>query len=169
MRNLYYLSIFLHILSATIWIGGMLFLTLVVAPLLRRADFRHLAGTLLQAAGERFRFWGWICLGTFFVTGLFNASYRLGGLSQLFSSAAWQGGWLKTLAIKFSLFLIIVALSILHDFSIGPRATRLMENDPNSEETLRLRRQATWIGRINLLLALVIVFLGITLVRGVLL
>ncbi len=166
MRLLYFISIYLHILSAMIWLGGMLFLVLIIAPMLRHPNYQQVAGRILEEAGERFRFWGWICLTTFFLTGLYNASYRLGGFSYLFNQEAWQGIWLQTLGVKLALFAVIVILSAIHDFKIGPLATRMMEQAPDDPATLRLRKQASWIGRINLLLALVIVYIAISLVRG---
>ncbi len=166
MRWLYFISIYLHILSALIWLGGMLFLVLIVAPMLRQPDYKEAAGRILEEAGERFRTWGWIALTTFFVTGLYNAAYRLGGFSVLFRAESWNGIWLKTLGVKLALFGVIVILSAIHDFKIGPEATRMMEKAPEDPATLRLRKMAAWIGRINLLLALVIVYIAISLVRG---
>jgi hypothetical protein len=53
-----------------------------------------------------------------------------------------------------------------HDFFLGPRAAAAWEADPASAETFRLRRQAVQLGRLNLLLALVVIVLGVMLVRG---
>ena len=51
-----------------------------------------------------------------------------------------------------------------HDFEIGPKATRAWE--AGSESAATLRRVASWIGRLNLLLGLVVVALAVALVRG---
>ena len=58
---LYHLSVFLHILSAIIWIGGMLFLALVVVPTTRGLPPSERAA-LFGAVGRRFRRVGWICI-----------------------------------------------------------------------------------------------------------
>ena len=55
MHALYLFSVWLHILAATAWIGGMFFLVLVVVPWLRRGNERQDAATFLQETGERFR------------------------------------------------------------------------------------------------------------------
>lgn len=60
----------------------------------------------------------------------------------------------------------ILLLSVVHDFYIGPKATEVWRRNPNSEEAKIARKQASWIGRINLLLGLLLFALGIILVRG---
>ena len=57
-------------------------------------------------------------------------------------------------------------MSAAHDFVVGPRATAVWQKSPGSPEATRLRMQATWFGRVNLLLALIILGLAIMLVRG---
>jgi uncharacterized membrane protein len=58
----YQLSVFLHILSAIVWIGGILFLALVVVPAMRGLPPAERAA-LSGAVGRRFRTVGWACIG----------------------------------------------------------------------------------------------------------
>jgi hypothetical protein len=60
----------------------------------------------------------------------------------------------------------ILLISAFHDFFLGPRASAAWDSDPTSAETLRLRRQAVQLGRLNLLMGLTAIALGIMLVRG---
>ena len=60
----------------------------------------------------------------------------------------------------------ILGISVLHDFRVGPRATRLLRESPESAEARRYRNLARAIGRANVLLALVAIALGVLLVRG---
>jgi type IV secretory pathway VirB2 component (pilin) len=78
----------------------------------------------------------------------------------------WQGSFGRTLAVKLVVVAGILLISGFHDFSLGPRASMAWESDPASAATLRLRRRAVQLGRVNLLLALVAIALGIMLVRG---
>ncbi len=166
MRALYLLSVWLHILAAITWIGGMVFLVLILVPVIRRPIYHGIASDLIQQAGRRFRWIGWICLGLLILSGTFNLAYRGFGWADLWSGRLWQGPFGRTLGIKLLLVSAILVLSVLHDFVVGPRAMVVWRANPGSPEALRLRQQAGWIGRINLLLALVVIALGVVLVRG---
>jgi uncharacterized membrane protein len=137
---------FLHVLAALAWIGGMLFIALVLVPVARSLNDPPLRARLFHAAGVRFRVIGWIALGLLLVTGL---------------GSLWLRPYLLALPrfhVKLGLVAVALALSALHDFVVGPRAGR-----PGADP--RLRTQASWLGRVNLVVVLVIVLLGLAL-RG---
>lgn len=166
MRGLYIASVWLHILAATIWVGGMLFLVLVVAPWLRGGGKAH-AVAVLREAGRRFRVVGWACFGVLLATGSF-ALWMRGVRLESFVTPGWLGSTFgRVVLAKLGLFGVILVLSGLHDFCIGPRATAMLEHDPRSEEARHLRRRAAWMGRLNAVLGLVIVLVAVLLVRGV--
>jgi putative copper resistance protein D len=166
MRFFYLLSVWLHILAAATWLGGMLFLALVVVPSLRRPEYQSMAAPFVHRLGVRFRWLGWLCLGLLILSGTFNLIYRGYGWDDLWSGRLWQGPFGQALGIKLFLVAVILVLSAMHDFRIGPRATALWQANPASPEAKRWRRQASWIGRLNLILALVVVALAVILVRG---
>ena len=87
MHALYLLSVWLHILAATAWIGGIFFLVLVVVPWLRRGD-RSTAGAFLRETGQRFRSVAWVCFGILIATGTFNLWMRGVALSD-FARVEW--------------------------------------------------------------------------------
>ena len=87
--------------------------------------------------------------------------------SDLVAAQFWAGPFRKLLAVKLIVFSLILASSALHDFVVGPRAVAIWRERPGSAEATRLRRQATQFGRLNLLLALLMVALGVMLVRGI--
>lgn len=166
MKALYLLSVWLHIIAAAIWIGGSVFLALVMVPALRRPEYQGMAASFLQQAGGRFRWVGWTSLAVMIVTGLVNLIARQFPLEHLVSLRLWGSGFGRTIGWKLLLVLAIVILSILHDTTIGPRAIAALRANPRSAEAQRLRRQASWIGRITLLLALAAAAFGVMLVRG---
>lgn len=166
MRILYFLSVYLHILSAMVWIGGMIFLGVVLVPVVRKPLIQSRAADLLRWTGERFRYVGWVTIATLLVTGTFNVAYRF-GWAGLVSKDLWHGQFGRILAMKLILVGIILLLSAIHDFYVGPRATEILQQHPDSPEAGRVRRQASLFGRVNLLLSLAVVFLAIMLVRGV--
>jgi uncharacterized membrane protein len=148
----YFILVTLHLLAAVVWIGGMLFLGLVLVPVLRGHPSVERAA-LLQAVGRRFLPIGWTALGTLLVTGTLLWSYR---------------GFAVGLALAHKLVLvaIVLALSVLHDFVLGPRLTRLIGRGETSGESMRLRRRAALLARLNVLCALVVLILGLALSRG---
>jgi uncharacterized membrane protein len=166
MQGFYLLSVWLHIMAVVVWVGGTIFLVIVLVPATRRPEFRGFASALIRFAGLRFRWVGWVCFFTFVFTGIVNLAARGIGLRELQDAAFWQGSFGRTLTIKLMLVAAILVISAFHDFSLGPRAAWAWEVDAGSAETLRLRRQAARLGRANLLLALIVVLLGIMLVRG---
>jgi uncharacterized membrane protein len=166
MHTLYLLSVWLHIMAAVTWIGGTIFLALVLIPTLRRPDFKASAVALIRVTVLRFRWIGWVCFAIFVVTGTANLNFRGLSWSDVLTSTFWRGSFGAVLFLKLITVAIILVISALHDFAIGPRATDAWQDNPTSKETARLRNQAVQIARINLLLALVAVALGTMLVRG---
>lgn len=160
------LFVWLHILAAAVWLGGMVFLALVLVPVVRRPEYREHASRLVHLTGLRFRVVGWVCLGVLAVTGFVNLSYRGIGWAALSNAGFWASPFGTLLGWKLLIVAVVLALSAYHDFRIGPRATVAGQADPRSTAALRLRRRASWMGRLNLLLALAAVALGVLLVRG---
>ena len=165
MYTLYLVSVWLHLLAAIVWIGGMAFVAFVLAPYVRRPGQRQMGIAIIRWTGMRFRTIGWICIGMLLGSGLLNLAYRGSGWQDL-TGAFWRTVFGRTMAVKLLLVVSILGLSVVHDFFIGPRAGELGHLDPDSPKTRRLRQQAAWIGRVNFLLALVVVALAVTLVRG---
>ena len=67
---------FLHLAAALTWVGGMLFVALVLVPVARRLEDPLLRRRLVHAAGVRFRAVGWIAIGLLLATNLVNIWLR---------------------------------------------------------------------------------------------
>lgn len=137
----------IHVLAAVTWLGGMLFIALVLVPVSRRVPDPRLRVDLISQTGKRFRAVGWIALGLLVVTGILILSRR----PWLLRAPAFQ--------LKAVLVVLGLGLSALHDFVLGPRASGLPPADTAP------RRRVTWLARINMLLVLGVVLLGLYL-RG---
>lgn len=166
IHTLWLLSVWLHILAATVWVGGMLYLVLVVVPWLR-AEPRPEAAAFLRATGERFRYVGWSCFAVLLVTGTFNLWVRGVRLSDLFEPRWLRSAFGTTVVVKLCAFALVIGVSATHDFYVGPRAARAIEQDPRSPAAPSERRRASLLGRVNVVLALVLVAAAVMLVRGV--
>jgi len=166
MHALYLISVWLHVMAAVIWIGGTIFLALVFIPAIRRPEFGSIAVELILWTVLRFRLIGWLCFLVFIATGTSNLIFRGVTWSDVFDPLFWRSSFGTLLTFKLVTVGVILAISAVHDFVIGPRATAAWQRDASSEQTLRLRKQAVQIARINLFLALIAVALGTMLVRG---
>ncbi len=152
----YLLSVYLHVVLAAFWIGGMLFLPLVILPGIRQHPDRI---AILYKTGLAFRFYGWIALTLLVVTGVLNLYLRGLPLSWAFFT---ESGYGRLFGLKMLLFLTMLLVSAVHDFFLGRKALEQMQ----AYDSGRLRLLARWSGRINLLLALGMAFLGVILSRG---
>jgi len=166
MHMLYLTSVWLHIMAAVIWAGGTLFLALVLIPAIRQPEFSAVATPMVRWTARRFRWVGWLCFLIFIFTGAINLAFRGVTWNDLSSGIFWRGSFGSALTLKLLAFAVILVLSAVHDFIIGPRAAAAWESGPKSASSARLRRQAVRIARLNLLLALIAIILGIMLVRG---
>ena len=166
MHALYILSVWSHIVAVAVWLGGSLFLALVIVPVLRRPEYRDGAARLVRAAGIRFRTVGWACFAAIVATGIFNLNQRGVDWSHLWSGLIWRGPQGRALAIKLGLVTAVLAVSLVHDWLIGPKATERLLSDPTSPEAQKLRKVASWVGRANVLLGLAIVAMAALFVRG---
>src|SRR4051812_6729233 len=122
MHYLYLISVWIHILSATVWMGGAAFLALVLVPALKHPDFQSLSSSLLHPIGVRFRKVGWVCLSILILTGCFNLGFRGYTWMDCLDGSVFRGAFGRILAIKLLGVGFILFLSVIHDFFLGPRA-----------------------------------------------
>jgi putative copper resistance protein D len=165
MRALYLVSVYLHIAASLLWLGGMLFLSLILVPALRASGDPAQLSRMMTLVGGRYRSIGWWAMGLLVVTGLLNAVGRW-TLPVLLTGAFWTSAPGRVLALKLILVTVMFGLSALHDFVLGPRASARRQAGAPTEELARLRRQASWLGRANLILGMLVLGLAVWLVRG---
>ncbi|HLH23586.1 MAG TPA: DUF4149 domain-containing protein [Chloroflexota bacterium] len=158
---MYQLAVFLHVLGAMVWVGGIIFLAAVAVPVARRFEPATRA-RIVSEAGRQFRRIGWTTLAVMVVTGAYAATVRGATLQNVLDGTFWGTTFGRTLAEKLVLVALMAAVSFVHDFVVGPAATRAQEA---GKDTARLRRTAAWLARLTALLALGVVFLAVLLVR----
>lgn len=165
MSALYYANVTVHILAAMLWLGGMFFLGVVGAPLLRSVEPDELRQKLFQAIGERFRAVAWWTIAVLIVTGAINLRYRgwLHWNGVFGSSAFWRTTTGHSLGVKLAAVTGMIVVGAIHDFIQGPRASRTV---PGSPESVRFRRNAAALARINAILGVIVVAAAVRLARG---
>ncbi len=103
------LIMWIHLVAAITWIGGMLFLWLVLRPVLSSPSAGAEGLATLRRVEERFKTVRWASLLTLLVTGVYNLIHE-GGSARLESS--WGG----VLMIKLLFVAIVMGLSGMNDF-----------------------------------------------------
>jgi uncharacterized membrane protein len=165
MPAAYWVSVTVHLLAAVFWLGGMFFLGIVGAPVLRAVEPESLRQRLFQALGSRFRVIGWVTIAVLITTGLLNMHYR--GLLQwdgvLAEPAFWGSVVGRALAAKLAAVVIMIVLGGVHDFILGPAASRA---SAGSAASRRLRRKAAVLARLNVLIGIALVIAAVRLARG---
>ena len=156
MGTWYVISVFLHVIFAAFWIGGMLFLPLILLPGIKNSENRI---QLLQTTGIKFRFYGWFALSGLVITGAYNMYVKGMPFSWEFLAESEYG---SLLGIKMLAFVVMIAIGGIHDFYVGNKAIEELQTGNSGT----IKQIARWSGRINLLLALLIAFLGVALSRG---
>src|SRR5581483_900819 len=144
--------VWIHILAAMFWIGGMLFFSLILVPSLGGMP-RSERIELMSRIGLRYRKGGWISLAILLTTGLIR-------LHQLNWVPLTGGGWIWA---KLALIFLMLIMTLLHDLLLGPQAIQISRS---SAAPHPLQKKVRWMARLNLLIGLFIVFAAIYVARG---
>jgi len=166
MSATYYAVVTIHVLTALFWLGGMFFLAVIGAPLLRSVEPPALRQRLFREMGLRFRTAGWIAIAILIATGVINLYYRgwLQWDGVWGSSGFWHSGVGHSLACKLIAVTAMIMVSAIHDFILGPAAGR---QQPGSPRAIAFRRHAAHLARANAVIGIIIVIAAVRLARGV--
>jgi copper resistance protein D len=158
---MYSTFVVLHILAAMSWVGGMIFLSLVLAPLVRGRKAAPEFMALFRSAALRFRPVVWIAIAILLITGPMLLSHR--GLSVM-APASWPG----IVTMKLTLVALLLFLTLLHDLVLGPQVSRvstIAESQRTTGEQV-IFKSARWLPRLSLLIALAVVVAAAMLARS---
>lgn len=151
----------LHLLAAVAWIGGMLFLSVVLVPVLRREPFASQRAVLIRSTALRFRAVVWSAITVLLMTGPLLLHER--GIPITDPSR-----WPRILVTKLGLVTILLLLTLAHDFILGPLVGRIMQL--STESRTRFDRAlvlwSPWIARFSLMLALAVLVAAVILARN---
>ena len=151
----------LHLLAAISWIGGMLFLSLVVVPVLRQPTVAPHRSLIFPSMARHFRVVAWGSLLILLSTGPVLAASREIDLTD-------PSDWPVIFSVKLGLVVGLIVLSAAHDFLVGPRVSRIVRT-PEAERTsaeAQILRSAPLLARAGLVSALAIVYCAVWLARS---
>lgn len=122
MDILWLLIRWIHVMAAVTWIGGNLTLAMIIVPYFRHNLPPVKRIQLLTQIGKRFEPVVWGCVMILFFTGIGNVFQSLG-----LSSGIELNAYMRTLLIKLLLFIILLILTALHSFVLGPKLSTAIE------------------------------------------
>jgi uncharacterized membrane protein len=120
-------------------------------------DDREMRLRVLRVVTTRFGWLAWCAMLVLVLTGISNVfdHERESTISVL--NFDWRYSWI--FFTKMALVALLIALTALHSFVVGPRQIMLAERgDEKSEETARLRRSGIVLSSVSLLLAIATIF-----------
>lgn len=174
MPSLRHIAHYLHVLAAIFWVGEILFLSLVMGPYARTLDPKA-RRKLFQAVGRRSLPFAWGAMAILVVSGGVNLAAMGVPLADLFTRSFYRTSFGAALGMKLIVVAMMFATSAMHDIVLTQR-TRAIERalcaaPPGEAKALaaehaRCRRTASLLGRLNFILALVVIYLATQLVTG---
>ncbi len=151
--------LWLHVMAAMFWLGGQLFLFMVLLPVVRHSLSEPERVRIVSLVGRRFGVYGGLSLAVLLVTGLLNANAH--GVS---ASILRDSKWGHVLIAKIVLVAIVLVLTCIHGAYYGPRleqsagqATSILE--PERRKSLQLR--SIQLSVVNLFVNVAIVALAV--------
>ncbi|MFF5210965.1 hypothetical protein [Streptosporangium sp. NPDC000396] len=106
---------FAHVLSAALWVGGQLTVSLVVLPLARRLLDDQRRGQVLTAVGRRFG----LFTGAVFLPVQLGTGVALAWRKGITWASLAEPGYGRILAAKLVLFCAVMAAAALHGWATG--------------------------------------------------
>ena len=149
----------LHLLAATFWIGGMLFLSFILVPVVRKEGGGSAVPTLLlKRVAKKFQDGVWGSMALLLVTGWFLLSpYKL----------VSNGSVITLLIVKMGLVVVFFGLSLFHGLLLSPLTQRLRRQPSSSWTPFQslIVVMSPWLPRLSLLIGIGVIFLGVFLVK----
>jgi uncharacterized membrane protein len=152
--------VWIHLVAAVAWIGGTLFLTLVLVPTFKRNGFNPERRALFHALARRFRAMVWSAVLVLVLTGPVLVELRFGLLRD-------PSAWPSMLKAKVALVVLLIGLTLMHDLWLGPLVSRIASHLREATETeKRFVPVAAWVARGALVLGLAVLLAAVALVRS---
>ncbi len=148
-------------MSATVvWIGGLFYFSVILAPILRNASFLQKDPAFLEAIRRRFNPLAWLSLVALIITGLMQMTGNP-GYTGLFS---FDSTWALAILIKHIAIIAMIILAVVQTWIVQPKLSRALlrqalHPDIQTNEQNHLVHRTMRLTRINLLLGILVLLL----------
>jgi len=153
-----------HLISASIWVGGSLFIGVVLAPLLKTmAESVEERLMIMIRVGRKFNKIAVPSLGILIATGLYNSYYILNKPETIFST-----NYGMILTIKIMLVIALIVIFAIHVRMIRFDVEKKIEAKEMSQESIqKLRSKIISLGRIIVFTSIAVLLMAAMLDAGV--
>jgi copper resistance protein D len=165
---MYFLNVWLHILAASIWVGGLIYTAAVAVPFALTHEIPE-RQRILRGLARRFRWIGWGSMAVLFVTGLGNLTLRLSPIkfSQILNGDVFNPQKVEQLIAiwlpwKLMLVIVMIGLMAFHDIT-SIQAAKRHEGSPDNAPGNRMGSRAAALAT---LVAVLVLYVSVRLVRG---
>jgi len=158
------LIIWAHLITASIWVGGSIFIGIVLAPLLKTiSDSIEGRLSIMIRVGRKFNKIGVPSLIVLIATGIYNSTGFIVNPGMILSTS-----YGVVLLIKIILVILLIITFVVHVRLIRTEVERKIESKQLSGEFLqKLRSKIIMLGRLTVILSLAILLMAALLHSGI--
>lgn len=145
------LTTFVHLLAASAWLGGMIYINLIFMPLVKTFE-APAAGQLVRENGMRFPKLAWTCVGLLIVTGLMQLNF-----DDVFDFSTDYGTYIT---LKLITIALMITIGLYITFLLYPTLIKIAPQDGEapSAEFVNLQKRLPLLARINMILGILVLF-----------
>ncbi len=146
----------IHIVAVTVWLGPQFFMFLVTVPAVRVIEDPEVRLKVMRVIVQRFGWLAWAAMAVIVLRGVSNLFQEADEFGHLWDP---DYRYFQIFSTKMLLVGLIVLLTAVHTFVIGPKQLRLMEEmRSDSAEAASLRRASIIISSLTLLVSIAVVY-----------
>ena len=140
----------LHLLAAVVWIGGMIFMNLILMPGLNALEPQQ-RGPVIAVAAKRFTVAVWVCFIILLITGGLKVPPGM-----MFAPESHYG---EILMIKHIIILLALIIGLVISLSVAPKVIKLAPKpgEAATAEFLSAQKMLKTLSATNMILGIIIV------------
>ncbi|MCH6555661.1 MAG: DUF4149 domain-containing protein [Chloroflexi bacterium] len=148
----------IHIVAVAVWLGPQFFMFLVTVPAVRVIEDPEVRLRVMKVIVTRFGWLAWAAMAVIVLSGVSNLFQEADEFGHIWDS---EYRYFQIFSTKMVLVGLMVILTALHTFVIGPKQLRLLEEmRSDSTEAAGLRRVSIIVSSLTLLISIATVYTG---------
>ena len=148
----------IHIVAVAVWLGPQFFMFLVTVPAVRVIEDPAVRLQVMRVIVQRFGWLAWAAMAVIVLSGVSNLFQEADEFGHIWDS---EYRYFQIFSTKMVLVGLMVILTALHTFVIGPKQLRLLEEmRSDSTEAAGLRRVSIIVSSLTLLVSVATVYAG---------